>query len=407
MVTNAAENRCRRRPRPTLRFPPMNEDGHVLKSRRGLLAAGLAVAVVGALGVASTLNAGAEQIPGTYASESASPAPVESATSAPAAPSTDAAADLTPPAKLPWGAEPEAISQGSPGESSGALRAAGLDAAPADASGSTEPEDAFAPKGRTAKTTFLKSEQTDIKPPEPPAPSPAASTTVVPPAAAATSNTVNFLYNVGSQAAVSDGLYATITIAKPKLATADYHTLAELALESADGQQIVEVGWNVDRTVNGDDDPHLFVYHWINQATSCYNGCGFVQYSSTIKPGDTLAYDTYKKVGIQYFNGAWWIAYDSEWVGYFPEQLWLDKSVSSFSKAGLLQVFGEVAAASTKPCTAMGNGITPDQSTSAFISSVSYINGPTVALNIRSTTDVYAVNALSARTFRYGGPGVC
>ena len=43
--------------------------------------------------------------------------------------------------------------------------------------------------------------------------------------------------------------------AKPALATSDYHSLAELAVQSADGNHIVEVGWNVDRVVNGDDDP--------------------------------------------------------------------------------------------------------------------------------------------------------
>ena len=37
----------------------------MLKSRRGLLAAGLTVAVIGAIGVVSTLNAGAEQISDT------------------------------------------------------------------------------------------------------------------------------------------------------------------------------------------------------------------------------------------------------------------------------------------------------------------------------------------------------
>src|SRR5882724_4826192 len=140
MVTCAAENRCRRKLARNLRFPPMNEDGHVLESRRGLLAAGLAAAVIGALGVVSTLNAGAEQIPGTPKG-GASPAAVSPA---------DAAGDLTPPADLPWGTSPHKIKKGRAGASSKTLRAAGLDAAPADTSGATEPEDAFAPKGRTA-----------------------------------------------------------------------------------------------------------------------------------------------------------------------------------------------------------------------------------------------------------------
>ena len=390
MVTCAAENRVGGSFARHLPIPPMNEDGHVLKSRRGLLAAGLAAAVVAALGVASTLKAGAEQIPG---------APGESKAPAAASP-VGADKVLTPPAELPWGSHPQKIKKGRAGASSSALRAAGADAAAADTSGSTQPEDAFAPKGRTAKTSFLKTETIDVKPPAP------SSTDAVPPAAVATDSTVNFLYNVGSQTATADGLYATLTIAKPTVAAVDYHSLAELAVQSADGTQIVELGWNVDRSVNGDDDPHLFVYHWINQKTTCYNGCGFVQYSSNVKPGDTLTYGVAKKFGVQFSDGNWWVAFDSEWIGYFPATLWSDAGVT-FTQGGFLQVFGEVAAASTKPCTQMGTGITPDLSTSAFVASITYINGPTVAMNMRSTTDVYAVNVLSTRTFRYGGPGVC
>ena len=97
-VTTAAENGAGGAS-PATSDPPMNEDGHVLKSRRGLLAAGLAVAVVGALGVVSTLNAGAEEVPGD---QDASQAPVAATTDA-----TEATDDaLTPPATLPWGARP-------------------------------------------------------------------------------------------------------------------------------------------------------------------------------------------------------------------------------------------------------------------------------------------------------------
>ena len=113
-----------------------------------------------------------------------------------------------------------------------------------------------------------------------------------------------------------------------------------------------------------------------------------------------------KKFGIQYSNGAWWIAFNSEWVGYFPETLWTDEGVS-FRRSGMIQVFGEVAATSVKPCTDMGNGLSSANASAALLGSVSYLNGPTVALTIRSTTDVYSVAALSARTIRYGGPGAC
>src|SRR3954468_13058386 len=99
---------------PTPGETTINEDGHVLKSRRGLLAAGLAVAVVGAIGVVSTVNAGADQIVSPLGASSApvdadAPGAVADAPDgdAPDADASDASApvELTPqpePPKLPW-----------------------------------------------------------------------------------------------------------------------------------------------------------------------------------------------------------------------------------------------------------------------------------------------------------------
>jgi hypothetical protein len=361
----------------------------VLKSRRGLLAAGLAVAVVGAFGVASTLNAGADQIPGAPDASSATTAAAAAAADQP-----------DPPTILPWGERPQRIKRGRGGETSKSLRVEGLSAAPADASGSTEPKGRYGPKGRSNRSSFLKSEHTDIAPPAP-APSSSASAPQN-----GDDDDVNYLYAVGSQMAETDGIYANVTIGKPTLSKADYHSLAELALQSADGQQIIEVGWTVDRVVNGDDDPHLFVFHWVNKKPACYNGCGFVPYSKNVTAGATLPYDVQKKFGIQYFNGAWWIAYDTEWIGYFPEALWNDEGVK-FSRSGLVQAFGEVASTTTKPCSQMGNGQPTDKATAAKMGSLAYLNGPTEGMNVRSTNDVYSVNVLSNRTFRFGGPGAC
>jgi hypothetical protein len=132
-----------------------------------------------------------------------------------------------------------------------------------------------------------------------------------------------------------------------------------------------------------------------------------VQYSPTVKPGDTLAPGTAAKFGIQYAGGAWWVTFGTEGIGYFPEKLWLDQGVPSFSRTGLVQIFGEVAGAD-QPCTQMGNGQPGTSSSAAVLASVTYTNGPAVALDVRSTHSAYAVNALSARSFQYGGaPGAC
>ena len=398
MVANAAEKRCRRPPGPAS-DPPINEDGHVLKSRRGLLAAGLAVAVVGTIGVASTVNAGAEQLP--------SPPPAKTA---PVAADEDVTEPAEPPAKLPWGARPGTIKEGRAGASSASLRAAGLDAALPEPNDSLVPEDEHGPKGRSGPTKVLSSERTTIAPPRP-----------LGKAAAKADTEVKYLYAVGSQEADTEGFYANVTIAKPKLAEGDYHSLAELAVQSADEDQIVEVGWTVDPVVNGDYDPHLFVFHWVNDVPACYNGCGFVNVSDNIKPGSTLSYGDTKKFGIQNYKGDWWIAFDDEWVGYFPGTLWSDKGVT-FERSGLVQVFGEVASTTSTACSEMGNGesttiVDPktkelkENEDAARLSSTTFIDGPKVELNIRTkpkaaaATSRYTVHKMTAKSFRFGGQG--
>ncbi|HWS34868.1 MAG TPA: neprosin family prolyl endopeptidase [Actinoplanes sp.] len=338
------------------------------KTRRGVSAAALITVVVGSVGLISTLNAGAEEAPAP------APTPVEQP-------------EIVPPARLPWGQTPSTIQRGPAGASSRRLQSEGLDAAPPERPGAR-----YAPKGRTSREGDLDATTTEVVPPKPPS------------LAAAATQTVDFHYNAGSQAAVTDGVYANVTVGKPTLATTDYHSLAELAVQSADGAQAVEVGWTVDRVVNGDAEPHLFVYHWINGQPTCYNACGFVRYSQTIGPGDTLPQDTVKKLGIQYANGAWWIAYDTEWVGYYPASRW----AGTFTQSGNIQVFGEVAASSSAPCTQMGNGRNGNgDGQAARISSVTYLNGPAVDMYVRTTSDYYDVARLTGRTFRYGGAGAC
>jgi len=367
--------------------------------RRGLLAVGLAVSIVGAVGVASIINAQADEF---------APAPVPAA--APVAERKH-----LPPPLLPWGEKPTRGKVGRAGTGSDALRVQGLDAAPA-AGGRAGYGGREAPKGRSGKTTFLKSEATDVALPAPgaapPEPSGAAEPTDVAEPAPTTSSSngkAYYFYNLGRQVAESDGFYNTVTIAKPTLGKYDYHTLAELAVQSADSKQIVEVGWTVDRVVNRGDgvNPHLFVYHWVNGLKSCYNGCGFVPYDdATVKAGDILTTGS-KRFGIEYFDEAWWISYDSNFVGYFPESLWTDEGVKAFDKTGLVQTFGEVASTIATPCSQMGNGAPGTDKTAAVLGSLSYVNGPTAALEVPANVDntYYTPNRLSGRTFQYGGQG--
>jgi hypothetical protein len=371
-------------PSPTASEPPMNEDGHVSISSRGLLAAGLTAAVIGSVGVVSIVNASAD--------DAAAPAPAAVARA-------DGSDDTsTPPDLLPWGAQPEKLTSAQAGASSEQIADVGADAAPSDSSGSLVPRPEWAPKGTSWNGGSIRTETTSVQPPMPPTTADTGTD----------QNPVNFFYAVGSQTSSNDGAYANLVIGKPYLADGDYHTLAEISVQSADGQQIVEVGWNVDRTVNGDSDPHLFVYHWVDRTESCYNACGWQQYSSTVKPGDTLPVGESKRFGIMHFNNAWWVVYDTEWIGYFPDYLWNGR----YTRSGLQQFFGEVAASSTRPCTDMGNGEPAWSDGAARIGSVATLDGgyvnTSVDLNIRGIGDAYPWPVqLSSRTFRYGGPGVC
>jgi hypothetical protein len=393
----------------------------VLKSRRGLLAAGLAVAVVGTIGVASTINAGAEEIAEPSA---AAPAVVEPSAAVEQSAASTGPADVTAPPKLdlnaktpsvlPWGSRPQRIKKGRPGLSSKALRGTGADVAPADASGSLVPKGRSGPKGRTTSTSFVRSEALPAAPPEP-APAPTASVAPVPTASPepeecpTEKKPVCYLYNVGMQEADTEGAYATMWIGKPKVTENDFHSLAEIAVQSKDEKQIVEIGWHVDPGLNKDADPHLFVYHWVNKETSCYNGCGFVQVSKNIKPGDTLVDGVAKKFGIQFVDNKWWVAYDSEWVGYFPETLWTKRGIE-FNRTGYVQFFGEIAAADDLTCTQMGNGKLPNGETekeSAYLAGIGFLDGPPVSLFIYSSYFGYDVKPLNVnRSLRYGGPTV-
>jgi len=354
-------------------------------SRRGLLAAGLAVVAVGAMGIASTMNAGAAETP----TSTADTAVVDPAVD----PAVDSAEE--PPALLPNGETPRPLKKGRFGASSEALAAAGASAAADDSEDSV----AFGPKGKARRNGVLKTSETTV-PPRPPTAK-----------AAAATDEVNYLYAVGKQTAVTDGVSALFSIGTPRLGAEDWHSLAEIAVQSADEQQIVEVGWTVDRSTFGDSQAHLFVYHWVNGQETCYN-CDFVPYSkASIKPGAVVTESTLeipnKLFGIQRNNGAWWIAYDTEWIGSFPDKLWN----GTFTQSGLVQVFGEVATSTPRPpCTSMGNGKTPSlaavgDAVAARISSVTYLNGPVVKLKVGSTTDMYPTLQSSDRSFRYGGRG--
>ncbi len=77
-------------------------------------------------------------------------------------------------------------------------------------------------------------------------------------------NTCYYYVGAAEYKIKASGAQASFTQADQTLSPNDSHTLTEIAVESTKASQIVELGWTVDPSINGDSLPHLFVFHWVN-----------------------------------------------------------------------------------------------------------------------------------------------
>jgi hypothetical protein len=213
-------------------------------------------------------------------------------------------------------------------------------------------------------------------------------------------------YWVGaSQWASASGAAVSLTQNEPLVGPNDTHSLAEMAIESTDQAQIIEVGWTVDPSQFGDPYPHLFVYHWVNGNPTCYNGCGFVAAAGAPLPvGGVVAVGATGRFKMAYANSRWTVTYDGSPVGYFPGSLWN----GAFTSTGLIQVFGEVAASEvTAPATQMGDGLFGTQKGSALISRFSLVQSTsTPSLGAYDLGGgLYNDGYVGPLHLRFGGPG--
>jgi hypothetical protein len=248
-----------------------------------------------------------------------------------------------------------------------------------------------------------------------------------------------FLYNVGSQGDVNKaGVWANNRVGghTGALSTvADSHTLGEVAVQSPDGRQTIEVGWTVDPVVNktagvGTMTPRAFVFYWVNGVPQSYNGGAFVPVSgATVVPGVTnLTSGDLAKNLIWHDAGqhVWWIGYGTEFIGYFPDSAWASATTATgaayvFDHFETTQLFGEIASSVSKPCSDMGLGVLPtDTTNSARFSSTSFLNvdytGDSTSVNLyvhnsarnapyaNSGSPYAGTVAATARSFYYGGP---
>ncbi len=220
-----------------------------------------------------------------------------------------------------------------------------------------------------------------------------------------------YYYGPAAYNRTEDGGGMTMSIQRPAISGAG-HSLDELAVQGGPGSgNIIELGWNVSTSQYPDTDPHLFVFHWINWGPTCYDTCGWHQYSLTYFPGMNLGAlvgrDVY--IGYVHYNGNWWAWFDNQWLGYFSDSEW----GGAYTQSSLYQWFGEVATNNgTPPNVEMGNGRRPTDPAAARMTTLCDVDAAAWVCWYRDLQSLgpnypayYDILRTGFGATRYGGPG--
>lgn len=241
------------------------------------------------------------------------------------------------------------------------------------------------------------------------------------------------------------GLYANTSVRNPYVNSSnDEHSLMELSatLSSANGNQIVEVGTDVDPVLYGNSSTHLFVYHWANgqpcgnylggnNVTLCSGGSAFVPCTvgtcgaaGNYTVGQVLTASTNIKFGLDYRTtspAGWWVwagptsgsCVGNCWVGYFPATAWTGVSpTAAFTTMETANLFAEVAHTTGTVCSDAGSGdfASSAASTRAFWGSYDALGVTTENMSSIVTAPSYYDNLFAGtlgayKTVYVGGPG--
>jgi len=222
---------------------------------------------------------------------------------------------------------------------------------------------------------------------------------------------LTYFYVVGAENHVDTQAAVLLTITQPTVTAGDFHSLGEIAMLSANGQQVVEAGVMVNPGLYGDNNPHFFSHRYTNGVAGGYSDATWVDYApnTTVNRGTSVAGDigTLKQLTIAYGGtpNNWWVYYNLQPVGYFPAGDWTSPT---FTQSGQVKAWGEVAANVANPTTQMGNGLCSSDTSAAKFSTLSYGDGTTANLTMSATnTAKYTYTAVTTRTFRFGGDGSC
>lgn len=122
----------------------------------------------------------------------------------------------------------------------------------------------------------------------------------------------------------------------------DEHSLFEMSMSNQGGSSgnIIEIGVTTDLGVNGDRNPHWFVFSWINGTPQGYDASShFVSEIGNFWTTPLTSYEgTSQGAAFQYSSGNWWLYLNGAAAGYFPGSEWS----GAFTASSVTEVFGEV-----------------------------------------------------------------
>jgi len=246
--------------------------------------------------------------------------------------------------------------------------------------------------------------------------------TALPPAPACNGvawfNACYFYANAAEIPTSLDGGGLTLEIVAPLVDgdNASGHSIGEIAVEGTGnaGSTLndVEMGFSVAPNQWGNNNPHLFVYHFIDGAETCYDTCDWNQYSSTYFPGMDISTLDGQQVylGWVQYQGAWWAWFNGQWLGYINNSVW----TNNFTQTALIQWYGEIAVVDNfPPRSQMGNGQFSAATTAANMSTLCTVNAGIWEcdysdLQSAGATQISYYDILNHTNFgaiRYGGPG--
>lgn len=131
------------------------------------------------------------------------------------------------------------------------------------------------------------------------------------------------------------------------IGNAPEHSLFEMSMSNAWGSSgnIIEIGVTTDLALNGDRNPHWFVFSWINGTPQGYDASShFVSIIGSFWNTALTPYEgTSEGIAFQYNTGNWWLTLNGASAGYFPGSEWS----GGFTTSSVTQVFGEVYADGT------------------------------------------------------------